>query len=104
MVEQRGGKNNRLFPWEYGHARIEHRHQHLSHPMQAQAVDNGVLGCAGHGIAHKERRELIRLVGSKELFRLSSQPQTTQPIVVVGAQKFVMFKTLDRKIRVCLGS
>ena len=36
--ERRGGEDYRLLPGGNGYARIEHRHQHLGHPVQTQTV------------------------------------------------------------------
>ena len=98
-----GAEHLGLFPGVHGHTRMEHRHQHLGHPVQAEAVDNGIFGRTGHGAAGKEGQEPIRLFGGQQLFCLGREPQTAQAIAVIGADEVVVFETLNCKIRIGTG-
>ena len=97
---RRGGEQRRLFPGQDGHIRIEHRHQHLGHPVKAQAADHFRFKLIGLATAGEVGQKLIRPALQQQPFCGGGQAQAANAIAVECPQEIVPFELLDRVLLV----
>ena len=83
-IGRRGAEQRRLFPGQDGHIRIEHRHQHLGHPVQAEAAGDFRFELIGLGTAGEIGQELIRPALQQQMFCGGGQTQAADAIAVFG--------------------
>ena len=95
-IGRRGAEQRRLFPGQDGHIRIEHRHQHLGHPVQAEAAGDFRFELIGLGTAGEIGQELIRPALQQQMFCGGGQTQAADAIAVKCTQEIVPFELFDR--------